>query len=463
MMIRRQDDYILRGWKGASCAVVNRTNGRAEFFSPAQFGVLLLADGKTQINEQQLSENESKLLRELLEKGVLTVCDAPSPLDPEQAYSIYNNRYVQTVLWSVTGRCNFRCRHCYMDAPAGQLGEISHEEALSFIDQMAECGIFDIALTGGETFVRQDIRDLIVHLTEKGIHISQIYTNGWLVNEQILDFLSSIGQRPEFNISFDGVGWHDWMRGVPGAEERVIRTIRLCQEKGFPTGVEACLHRKSVASLRETVRLMGSLNTHIKVGSVMNTELWKQNSEGNTLTDSEYLEEMLRYIPQFFEDGMPANLTLGAVIKLRKGSTDHKIIAEKHDGTEACLEKRMCGAARMCAYITPDGRLLPCMPMTSWPGYTQFKRIQDVGLRSGLTDGFYMNFVNGKIKELLARNEKCNRCEYKLRCGGGCRATALSQENDLYGSDPLQCLYWKNGYVDRIREVTEEAIRKYCK
>jgi len=463
MYIKITKDYMLRGWKGASCGLVKRSTGGAAFFTPAQYKLLMLANGVTPVDEALLGEKDRESLDKFIEKGFVEKLEAPSPVESVQTYRIFDNRYVRSLLWSVTGRCNFKCRHCYMDAPCGELGEISHEDAVALINEIADCGIYDIALTGGEPLIRRDIRELISLITEKGIRISQIYTNGWLVNADLLDYLSGLGQRPEFNMSFDGIGWHDWMRGIPGAEKRVLDAIKLCKAKGFPTGVEACMHRKSISSLRETVKLMGSLDTHIKAGSVMNTPLWLENSEGNSLTDKEYFDAMLDYIPVFFEDGMPANLTLGSVIKLRKGSTDFRIIPEKFDGSEQVAEHRMCGAARMAGYISPDARLLPCMPMLSWDGHTVFPKIRETGLKAALTDGFYMQFVNGKICELFEKNKKCGSCEYRLRCGGGCRATALEKENNLWGSDTMQCFFWKNGYVDRIRAVTEEAIKKYCK
>lgn len=54
----------------------------------------------------------------------------------------------------------------------------------------------------------------------------------------LLDALEARGIRPEFNMSFDGVGTHDWLRGIDGAERDVERAFLLCRERGFPTGAE---------------------------------------------------------------------------------------------------------------------------------------------------------------------------------------------------------------------------------
>lgn len=88
--------------------------------------------------------------------------------------------------------------------------------------------------------------------------------------------------------------------------------------------------------------------------------------------------------------------------------------------------------------------------------------VQDIGLKQGLNDSFYMDIVDSRVKDLLAVNPTCNDCDYKYHCGGGCRAIALSETGDLMGCDNTQCILWKEGYIDRIREVTEAAIAKYC-
>ena len=62
--------------------------------------------------------------------------------------------------------------------------------------------------------------------------------------------------------------------------------------------------------------------------------------------------------------------------------------ARHYDGTEKCRECYLCGATRWSCYITPEGRLLPCMPMTASPDQERFPKVQDIGLRKGLRDSW---------------------------------------------------------------------------
>ncbi len=452
----------LRGWIGRPFML--SVPGQTILLKKNEFDALILCDGQTDLDMFYADDEIFKTLRLYEEKGFVSFSEEPRSLDPDQLYRRYDTRYMPRFMWSITGRCNFRCRHCYLDAPDALMGEFSREEAFSVIDQMAECGASNILLTGGEPFVRSDFWELVDHIKEHGITISQVYTNGWLLTENVLDEFAARGMKPEFSISFDGLGWHDWMRGVKGAEEAALRALRLCKMKGFPTNVEMCLHKGNIRTLRDTVLALAETGTRsIKCSNVMTTDLWTANADGNEITDAEYFDAMLDYLPHYFEDGMPIDLLIGGVVNLYKHSTEYWAVAEFDKGTEKCLNRHICGAVRTSCYIAPDGRLLPCMPIASVPDQSIFPKIQEIGLAQALRDSFYMHYIDLRVKDLRDACKTCRECPYLLKCGGGCRACAAATgEKNLMGPDPMRCLMWKGGYVDRVHEVCDAAIAKYC-
>lgn len=443
--------------------LIQRPENKIWNLSYEQFQVLTLCDGETWLPNNQIDEKLIEVLQQCESKGWIEACEQSNPLMMEQYYLYYDNRYIRSVFWSVTGKCNYKCRHCFMDAPEGMLGEISTEQALDFIDQMDKCGVLNVDLTGGELFVRKDIWQLIDYILLHQIRINTIYTNGWFVNDELLNEFEKRGIKPEFSVSFDGIGWHDWMRGIPGAEKAALQALQLLHNRGFPTDVEICIHKGNKDILSQTViALKGKGVEYIKVGNVNMTPIWRKNNEGKILADRDYVEEMLKYITWYYQAGQPIEqLMLTNVITLRKNQP-YEIIPEPYDGTKDCLNKFLCESARMDCYITPEGRLLPCMPMTSSPAQELFPRVQDIGLKQGLTDSFYMQFVDGRVKDLLEANAECNACAYRYKCGGGCRANALIEgDQKLMGCDRNMCMLWKEGYVERIRKAADDAIAKY--
>ena len=463
MYYRLNSSCVLRGWKKTPWVLVRHPENSIRYLKQEEFQTLLLCDGSTDFEAEFISDKMREILCRYEADGVIEPCPQGEVLEEDQYYQYYDNRFVRSVLWSVTGYCNYRCRHCYMDAPDGKLGELSRQQAMNLIDQMSECGVLCVDITGGEPFVRKDFWQIIDRILSHKIAIGQIYTNGWLLTENVLDEFEKRNLKPEFSISFDGVGWHDWMRGVQGAEKAALRALELCERRGFPTSVELCVHKGSLSALPDTVELLAGMGvSRLRIGTIAETDLWKKNSQGNTMSFRAYIEEMIRYIPRFFRAEMPMDIILAGVIRLHKKSKAFSVIPMRYYGTSECENRLLCKAARYACYITPEGRLLPCMPMTALKEQELFPLIQDIELKKGLSDSFYMKIVDNRVGDLLKVNQKCAECEHKYHCGGGCRASALEQTGDLMGSVEEQCILWKEGYVERIQKAAETSIMEYC-
>lgn len=464
MYYRLKPEYCLRGWQGTAWVLVRRPENQIRILSRPLFEALLLCDGRTDLSLRNLTPDLRDAFKKAGEEGYLQSSETPAPLAPDQFYRYYPNRYVRSVFWSVTGRCNFRCRHCYMDAPGAALGELSTGEALRLIDEMAECGVLRVDLTGGEALVRQDFWQLVDRILSHGMTVGQLYSNGWLLDEAVLDKLQRRGLRPEVYISFDGVdGWHDWMRGRPGAEEAALRAMKLCRERGFFVGASMCVHKGSIPSIPRSVEAVAAAGvTQIKLANIDQTDLWRRHSEGNAMTWLEYIDAMIPLIDWYYKAGKPIErFELGGVARMQRDQPARPYY-RRYSGAEDALDSYLCGAVRWSCYITPEGRLLPCMPMTASPRQTRFPRVQDIGLKKGLSSSFYMQFASNRVRDLLAQNAECAACPYRCKCGGGCRAAALTGSGqDLMACDRQMCSFWKGGYEEKILEAIRRAEEAY--
>ena len=239
---RLKRPWALRGRDKLPYALVDADAKRTLFVSRPEFEALALCDGSVDTDWGFVAPATRDLVRKIAERGFVEPCADGASVEDWQRYRTYDCRYVKMAHWSVTGRCNYRCKHCYMSAPDAKYGELSHETCMRVIDELADCGVYRMSITGGDPLVRADFWELVDHMLERGMRIMVIYSNGALVDDAFLDGLEARGIRPEINMSFDGVGLHDWLRGVPGAEDAVAAFAR-CQGRGFPTGAELCLHR----------------------------------------------------------------------------------------------------------------------------------------------------------------------------------------------------------------------------
>ena len=450
--------YCLRGWRKLPFALVDRDTGRARFLRRPDMELLLDCDGSRDLDGPETPSARRGAVKTALERGVIRPCRPGEKLRDDQLYRFYDNRYIRTAHWSVTGRCNYRCKHCYMSAPDAKYGELNHDTAMSIARQIVDCGIAEVTLTGGEPLVRRDFFDIVDALLDGGVHISQIYSNGRLVTEELLKKLEDRGIRPEFNMSFDGVGWHDWLRGVPGAEKYVTDAFRLCREHGFPTGAEMCIHRQNKHTLRDSVNLLASLGCgSLKTNPISNVGAWKEGGYGPGIGMEELFQTYLDYIPRYYEDGMPLSLQLGGFFSASPRDPESwSIPSEKNcaDPDRVCV----CGHARMVMYISAEGRALPCMALSGMPIQENYPLIPELGLRACITDSSYMRLIETRASEVLAHDPECRTCPHAARCLGGCRASALeTAPDDIMGRDMCACAIFRDGWDEKIRAVMEEV------
>ena len=192
-----KENYLLRGWDKLPTGIVKRMSGEVYFLDPNLYSRIRDFDWMVFEGSPFLTKEQQQFMTQLAEHGLVDLCEKPRPLSKEQAYRKYPNRYLRAVHWAITGRCNCRCRHCYMSAPSGNAGDYSHEECMNIIDQMEAAGIQVVSLTGGEALTRKDFLEIAERLTDAGIRIDVIMSNGLLVNEPLLDSLTGMGQKPE--------------------------------------------------------------------------------------------------------------------------------------------------------------------------------------------------------------------------------------------------------------------------
>ena len=118
-----------------------------------------------------------------------------------------HRRRISDLRVSVTDRCNFRCQYCM---PADGLPWLERSEVLSFeeisrlVALMAEMGVEDLRLTGGEPLVRREFPRLVSLLAGiDGLKDLSLTTNGYLL-ERDADALVAAGIK-RVNVSIDSL------------------------------------------------------------------------------------------------------------------------------------------------------------------------------------------------------------------------------------------------------------------
>lgn len=98
----------------------------------------------------------------------------------------------------LTEKCNFKCSHCFVKGIG--VHELSYKSFVSFINQFKENGGIYLTLTGGEVLTHPNFIEMYTYAHKKGLAIT-IFTNGYLINQQILEvFLKFPPRKIEISI-----------------------------------------------------------------------------------------------------------------------------------------------------------------------------------------------------------------------------------------------------------------------
>jgi cyclic pyranopterin phosphate synthase len=118
-----------------------------------------------------------------------------------------HGRRISDLRVSVTDRCNFRCQYCM---PAEGLPWLEREEILRFeeiarlVGVLAEMGIRDVRLTGGEPLVRREFPTLVSMLSAiEDLRDLSLTTNGYLLERDAGALVAAGIQR--VNVSIDSL------------------------------------------------------------------------------------------------------------------------------------------------------------------------------------------------------------------------------------------------------------------
>lgn len=340
------------------------------------------------------------------------------------------------IVWDITSRCNLKCKHCYSVAGSPMPNELSTEEVLKVVKDLADMGLTSIAFSGGEPLLRPDFFKIVKELKDAGI-FPALATNGTLITREVARKLKEAGLG-FVQISLDGASSeaHDEFRGVEGAFNRTIAGIKNVVAEGLFTEVSCTITKFNLHGVDQIIELCEKLNVNwLMVFNFIPTGRGRFIAE-NDLSPMER-EEFLRKLWSFTKRSSKLSILSTAPqfsrISLQTEGEDAYVVPTHFynmtlPGKLKGLSEFVggCGAGRCYASIEPEGDVQPCVFLPITLGNVRkgpFSEIWDAHpVLLDLRD-------RGKLKG------RCGVCTYKYVCGG-CRARAYGYFNDYLAPDP---------------------------
>lgn len=341
------------------------------------------------------------------------------------------------VSWNYTRTCNLKCRHCYSNSEAKDYdNELSTEEALAFIDDLADFKVPVILFSGGEPLIREDFFTLAAHAREKGIRAT-LSTNGTLITPEMARKIKDVGVG-YVGISIDGVREvNDVFRGVDGAYDRAIAGIRNCRAVGQRVGLRFTINKANYNYISDILDLLETED----IDRVCFYHLG-YSGRGQTIIDDDLTHEETRHA---------VDLICERVIDFdRRGLKKEVLLVDNHaDGPYMYLKYKELDPER-AAYIyhmlRKNGGNRSGMA---------FSNVDNIG--NVHPDQFTQHHTLGNVREhkfsdiwcdtsipLLAGlkdrhsllDERCRRCSWLPLCNGNFRSRGEAVTGNFWGFDP---------------------------
>lgn len=330
---------------------------------------------------------------------------------------------LRRVYWETTAGCNLRCIHCrrldVLDKPSPD--ELTTEEGLSFIDELAAFGRPVLIFSGGEPLVRKDLFTLIARARSHDLPIA-LSTNGTLVDMPMAQHLKEAGVYYA-SVSLDGARpeTHNLFRGF-GSFQKTLQGFRFMREAGIKVQINFTVTRKNVHEVPAMYEL-----AHAERAIALYLFLLVPVGCGIQIAESQMLnaqdvEEWLRWVCQKDHEGP---LPLKAICAPHYYRVNPSLTASRSPE-----ERQGCLAGIHMCFISHKGDVFPCGYLPRSAGNIRSEPLSEIWEKSPL-----FNLL--RHPELLTG--RCGACEYRVICGG-CRARGYYAHGNVLAEEPY-CAY----------------------
>ncbi|MDT8306418.1 MAG: radical SAM protein [Anaerolineae bacterium] len=368
------------------------------------------------------------------------------------------------IFWETTAGCNLNCIHCRRMTVADQLlpQDLTTEESLRMVDEIAAVGRPILVLSGGEPLFRPDIYQIARYASDAGLIVA-LASNATLIDREVAQRIKDAGVR-RVSVSFDGADapTHDIFRGQ-GAFDRALEGIGHLREVGLPFQINTTVARHNVHQMPETLAFaeqIGAVALHlfllVPVGCGLEIADDQQISpaeyEGvlNWMYDAEMESDLElkatcaphyhRIVRQRQAEERRQGLVRPGPQSLRRqreaGGHPHSHAGGRHPGGHPGSDGAMntmtkgCLAGTGVAFISHRGEVFPCGYFPVEAGNIRRDPFQTIWQESPL-------FAELRDPDLL--EGKCGICEFRRVCSG-CRARAYGMSGNYLGEEPF-CTY----------------------
>ena len=342
-----------------------------------------------------------------------------------------------TAVWEITMGCNMRCGHCGSSCEQRLPDELSTDEALSLIDQIADLGLRWITLSGGEPLMREDLPILVQKFASRSVVVN-IITNGWFMDAALAQSLKKSGVST-VAISIDGTEEiHDSIRMV-GSFKRIEAAIGHLKHAGVNIGAVTTISNQNIDCLSELHRTLITLGVNswqVQLGQPMGN--FKERPEW--VVSPSAIPLILDFC---YETWLEGGIDIRPADCIGYYSEQEMIVRQKPETSGSIWNG--CNAGLRSFGILQNGDILGCTSIRD-------ESFVEGNIRNTSLSQIWHNPENFSWRRKMTRAQllgDCAICLYGSRCLGGCPNVRLTMNGDIT-SENVYCAY--NLAIKALRE-----------
>ena len=319
-------------------------------------------------------------------------------------------------VWEFTLACDQRCKACGPRAGEARPGELSTDEALRLCDELAELGVGEVVLIGGEAYLRNDVLLVIRKIRERGMTCSMT-TGGLGLTRQRAEALAEAGLQT-VSVSIDGLeASHELLRGSPGGWRRCFEALAHARAAGMTIAANTQINRHSWRELPALLELLAS-------AGVRAWQMFLTMPHGNAADHPELLLQPYDMLELF--EIVDRVIDRCQQLNVRFWPGNNLGYFGPHEGKIRRLLQsdghyKGCAAGRTGLGIEADGTIKPCPSVGGPPN--EGGNWRDHGLRALWERAPEIRYIEHRTLDDLWGY--CRECYYADTCMAGC--TAMSE------------------------------------
>lgn len=151
-------------------------------------------------------------------------------------------------VWELTLACDLGCRHCGSRAGKARPDELTTEQCLDVVDELADLGVREVTLIGGEAYLRRDWDRIAAAIRDRNMRCS-ITTGARNLSPDRVQKAVDAGV-DGISISIDGLEQtHDAQRGVKGSWRAAVDAARRVAKTSMRLGFNSQINQLSLPEL----------------------------------------------------------------------------------------------------------------------------------------------------------------------------------------------------------------------